>query len=330
MKKEAHARSITKTQEERRPNANRRPVSGVINVIVSSAETWANSKSKRKSHLRSVMAVDVVTKRPKHSDWSISFNEDDTELLSDQGNDPIVVSATIGNYHVHRILIDNGSAVEILQWDAFLRMGFTADDLIPSSPIYGFANQPIPVKGTVSIPVTIGDGEHTVNAMVDFLVVDQPSAYNAIFGHPLMKKLKMITAVYCLMVKFPTPTGVGYMRSDQKTARQCHVISIEMATREKGDTSGKDPSTAVHTITPAQSEPSAWNIWTLEVNSLTKNLNLPKIPRKSLSTILIQSWLPPLAPHLAPQTRAFSQGSFGNIPTCSPGLQLTCLALTVR
>ena len=128
------------------------------------------------------MAVDVATKRPKHSDWSISFNEDDTELLSDQGNDPIVVSATIGNYHVHRILIDNGSTVEILQWDAFLRMGFTADDLIPSPPIYGFANQPKPVKGTVNIPVTIGDGEHTVNAMVDFLVVDQPSAYNAIFG----------------------------------------------------------------------------------------------------------------------------------------------------
>ena len=68
VKKEAHARNITKTQEERRSNANRRPVSGVINVIVSSDEIWANSKSKRKSHLRSVMAVDVATKRPKHSD----------------------------------------------------------------------------------------------------------------------------------------------------------------------------------------------------------------------------------------------------------------------
>ena len=114
VKKKAYARNTTRTTDERRSNANRRPIVGVINVIVSPAETWANSKSKRKSHLRSVMAVDVATKRPKHSDWSICFNEDDTELISEQGNDPIVVSATIGNYHVHRILIDNGSAVEIL------------------------------------------------------------------------------------------------------------------------------------------------------------------------------------------------------------------------
>ena len=144
--------------------------------------------------------------------------------------------------------------MEILQWDAFLRMGFAAGDLTPSPLIYGFANQPIPVKGTIMLPITMGDGEHTMNALVYFLIVDQPSAYNAIIDRPLMKKIKMVTAIYCLTVKFPTPIGIGYMRSDQRTARQCHLLLIELATRQPTIIQGTTPGSSVHAITPAQPE----------------------------------------------------------------------------
>ena len=65
--------------------------------------------------------------------------------------------------------------------------------------------------------------------MVDFLVVDQPSAYNAIIGRPLMKKTNMVSAVYCLTVKFPTPTRVGYIKVDQAMACQCHIQSIHLS-----------------------------------------------------------------------------------------------------
>ena len=65
--------------------------------------------------------------------------------------------------------------------------------------------------------------------MADFLVVDQPSAYNAIIGRPLMKKTNMISTVYCLTVKFPTPTRVGYIKIDQATARQCHIQAIHLS-----------------------------------------------------------------------------------------------------
>ena len=61
-------------------------------------------------------------------------------------------------------------------------MSFSVGDLTPSLPIYGFANQSIPIKGIITFPITMGDGEHTVTALVDFLVVDQPSAYNVILG----------------------------------------------------------------------------------------------------------------------------------------------------
>ena len=85
---------------------------------------------------------------------------------------------------------------------------------MPSSPNYGFTNQPILVKRRIILSVIMGDGNHTITTMVDFLVVDQPSAYNIILGRPLMKTTTMVMAVYCLTIKFLTLTRIGYMRSN--------------------------------------------------------------------------------------------------------------------
>ena len=65
--------------------------------------------------------------------------------------------------------------------------------------------------------------------MVDFFVVDQPTAYNTIIGRPLMKKTNMVSVVYYLTVKFPTSMGVGYIKADQATARQCHIQAIHLS-----------------------------------------------------------------------------------------------------
>ena len=108
-------------------------------------------------------------------------------------------------------------------------MGLEESQLKPSGPIYGFANQPIRPKRIITLPITIGQGEHTTMVMADFLVVDQPTAYNAIIGRPLMKKTNMVSAVYCLTVKFSTPTGVGYIKADQATIRQCHIQAIHLS-----------------------------------------------------------------------------------------------------
>lgn len=40
--------------------------------------------------------------------------------------------------------------------------------------------------------------------------------------------MKMANAMYCLMVKFPTPTGVGFMQSRKEEARKCHLTSLEL------------------------------------------------------------------------------------------------------
>ena len=39
----------------------------------------------------------------------------------------------------------------------------------------------------------------------------------------------MVSAVYCLIVKFPTPTRVGYIKADQAMARQCHIQAMHLS-----------------------------------------------------------------------------------------------------
>jgi hypothetical protein len=38
-------------------------------------------------------------------------------------DDVLVVIVTIANHTIHRILVDNGSSVDILYWPAFQQMG---------------------------------------------------------------------------------------------------------------------------------------------------------------------------------------------------------------
>jgi hypothetical protein len=63
--------------------------------------------------------------------------------------------------------------------------------------------------------------------MVDFLLIDRPSAYNMIIGRPTLNKLRAVTSTYHLMMKFSTEEGVGEVRGDQAAARKCYNTSMK-------------------------------------------------------------------------------------------------------
>jgi hypothetical protein len=65
-----------------------------------------------------------------------------------------------------------------------------------------------------------------VRASVEFLVVDCPSAYNVIIGRPTLNKLRAVTSTYHLLVRFPTEHGIGELKGDQATARECYFASL--------------------------------------------------------------------------------------------------------
>ena len=77
------------------------------------------------------------------------------DILELNGSDPIVIPSIIDNFLVKRILVDDGSIVEVLIFDAFKKMRPDESFLRPIGSIYGFANQPIKVKGLITLPVTL-------------------------------------------------------------------------------------------------------------------------------------------------------------------------------
>ena len=69
--------------------------------------------------------------------------------------------------------------------------------------------------------------------MVDFLLVDQPSTYNAIIGQPNLNTIRAIVSTYHLAMKFPAGNLVGQVRSDQAKAQQCYAMSTKVAEKHK-------------------------------------------------------------------------------------------------
>lgn len=63
--------------------------------------------------------------------------------------------------------------------------------------------------------------------MVKFLIIDGPSAYNAIFGRTAQAELKAVTSIPHHCMKFPTDEGIGVVRGEQKAARECYSMSLK-------------------------------------------------------------------------------------------------------
>ena len=66
---------------------------------------------------------------------------------------------------------------------------------------------------------------------MEFIVVDTPSAYNALLGRPILIGLGVFGSVRHLAMNFPTSKGTGIVRGDQLAAQECYSLS----TRGKGN-----------------------------------------------------------------------------------------------
>ncbi|KAK3006408.1 hypothetical protein RJ639_015549 [Escallonia herrerae] len=87
-------------------------------------------------------------------------------------------------------------------------------------------------QGVIALPVSIGTPPTQENLMLDFVVVRVPSAYNAILGRPALNQLQAIVSTYHLKIKFPTEYGIGEVKGDQTTSRQCYVTSCDSKNEE--------------------------------------------------------------------------------------------------
>ena len=95
-------------------------------MIVGGTATTGSSKKARKTYLRIVQNIQLTGSVPKiarRESPIIGFLEDDARRLHHPHDDALVVSIRVGDYNVHRMLVDNGSSADILYYPAFQQMG---------------------------------------------------------------------------------------------------------------------------------------------------------------------------------------------------------------
>ncbi|KAM6577561.1 hypothetical protein CsatB_029398 [Cannabis sativa] len=126
----------------------------------------------------------LPAQRPRLMDQPITFTEEDAKTVRFPHHDPLVIETPIANKVVARVLIDNGSSVNLLFKEAFTAIGLTDRDLSPSgSQLTGFNGTTLIPMRKVRLPVTLcPDTPQSTFKYCTFVVVDCSTAYNAILG----------------------------------------------------------------------------------------------------------------------------------------------------
>ncbi|XP_074364003.1 uncharacterized protein LOC141704715 [Apium graveolens] len=169
----------------------------------------------------------------------ITFREKESRWVHHPHNGALVITMLIGAMNVHRVFLDNGSSTNILYYSTYKKLGFPDSDMyFEDAHVYGFTGEAVRVMGSVRLPVTLGEGALSVTQMIDFKVLDQDSAHNVLVGRPWLRAFRVITSIHHLMIKFPTPNGVGSLRGSQYESRDCYHKDVKEFHRRRYEGKG--------------------------------------------------------------------------------------------
>ncbi|KAL0389173.1 UNVERIFIED_CONTAM: Transposon Ty3-G Gag-Pol polyprotein [Sesamum calycinum] len=86
----------------------------------------------------------------------IAFGEQDLDPMRNQNNDALVISATLSNFWVKKVLVDSGSSADIIFYDAYVQLGVDNAQLRKvNTPLTGFSGEMIEPLGEVTLPLSL-------------------------------------------------------------------------------------------------------------------------------------------------------------------------------
>lgn len=128
-----------------------------------------------------------------------------------------------------RMLVNNGSSVNILFGTTFDKMKVDHELTPVSSPLYGFTGDGIVPRGKITLTIEMGEEPLIAYHFMEFLMVDNRSAYHGALGRPALTYLWAVTSIHHLCIKFPTKNGITTVRGDQRGAREYFSNSLRKA-----------------------------------------------------------------------------------------------------
>ena len=216
-----------------------RPPLGTINVIFAAPGKTRSCSSRIMSVAR--LSSGDLNQDPKRARVElllvIGFLDEDKIETIQPHDDALVITLRIGGYNVKRVMVDQGSAAEIMYPDLYKGLNLKVEDLTPySSPLVCFEGKIIISKGQVKLPVQTGSKV----VEVDFIVVDAYFPYTTIVARPWLHTLGAISSILHRKVKYPSEGQIKEILGEQSLARQCLVAAIQHKLEAKSSTHGEN------------------------------------------------------------------------------------------
>ena len=145
--------------QEPRKDAALRPSMGTINTILAVPGRTGGYPSR----VLSVAQLPTEEsrsgpKRPKRNLYPVlSFSEEDKVRTTQPHDDALLITLRIEGYDVKRVMVDEGSTVEIMYPDLFKGLKLKLEDLLPySSPLMSFDGKLVTPTGMIKLPIQTG------------------------------------------------------------------------------------------------------------------------------------------------------------------------------
>ena len=120
----------------------------------------------------------------------------------------MVITIELENYVVKKVLIDQGSSVDILYWATYQKLQLPTTAMVPyDEPTYGFSGEKVSTRGYIDLHIVFRDGAKTKTIPIRFLVVDASTSYNVLLCRPSLNTLGTVVSTPHLAMKFPSPSG---------------------------------------------------------------------------------------------------------------------------
>ena len=162
-------------------------------------------------------------------DGPISFPSINLARVITPHYDALILTLCINNFDVHRVLIDSGSAAELLHLPAFRQMRVPLSHLSSTGRVLsGFNGATTLTLGDIALSVRAG----LVTQQVLFSMVEDLGSYNAIVGRTWLHTMKEIPSTYHQSISYLTTSGQVDLQGSQLATRQCYQLSVHE--REKG------------------------------------------------------------------------------------------------
>ena len=84
----------------------------------------------------------------------MSFSEEDKIGSIQPYDDALLITLRIGDYNVKRVMVDGGSAAEVMYPDLYKGLNLKLEDLtLYSSPLMSFDRKLVILKGMIRLPI---------------------------------------------------------------------------------------------------------------------------------------------------------------------------------